>query len=164
MTLHYGIHPSLFGDVLIAVTDRGICRLSFTLGHEEPELARIRAAWPHARLDEDPELTQPYVTAVFSAAPAMIQPPVDLHGTPFQLKVWTTLMAIPRGHVTTYGELAAAIGHPKANRAVGTAVGDNPVAVLVPCHRVIRKDGSLGGYEYGPELKSALLRWEGALR
>lgn len=163
MMLHYGIHSTPFGECLIAVSDRGLCHLAFTLGHPESVLSRLRSNWPEAELVADSAKTRPFADAVFASEDSQALP-LDLRGTPFQRKVWQALLRIPRGHVTSYGELAEAIGHPKASRAVGTAVGDNPVAVWVPCHRVLRKDGSLGGYEYGPELKSALLRWEGALR
>jgi AraC family transcriptional regulator of adaptative response/methylated-DNA-[protein]-cysteine methyltransferase len=164
MIVHYGIHPSPFGECLIAVSDRGICHVAFTLGNVEGSLIRLAAVWSDAELRLDNVITKPWIDNVFSTSQAPQVPALDLRGTPFQKRVWVALLAIPRGHVTSYGRLAAAIGHPKASRAVGTAVGDNPVAVLIPCHRVVRKDGSLGGYYYGPELKSALLRWEGALR
>lgn len=163
MILHFGIHRTPFGECLLAVSERGLCHLAFTLGDRDPVLARIRSAWPDADLRQDSSLTEPFAKAVFEPDGSAAMP-LDLRGTPFQRKVWQALLEIPLGEVTTYGKLAAAIGHPKAARAVGTAVGDNPVAVLVPCHRVVRSDGSLGGYFYGPELKSALLRWEGALR
>lgn len=164
MNVHYGIHSTPFGECLIAATNRGLCHLEFTLGSIDRVLKRLRADWPDADLQMDPAITEPLAKAVFSDDGFSASIPVDVRGTPFQLKVWAALRAIPRGHVTTYGTLAEAIGHPKASRAVGTAVGDNPIAVCVPCHRVVRKDGSLGGYYYGPDLKSALLRWEGALR
>lgn len=163
MTLTYGLHPSPFGECLLAVSERGLCHLAFTLGQPEPVLSRIRSAWPDADLRQESSRTEPFAKTVFSPDGSAAMP-LDLRGTPFQRRVWQALLEIPLGEVTTYGKLAAAIGHPKAARAVGTAVGDNPVAVLVPCHRVVRSDGSLGGYFYGPELKSALLRWEGALR
>lgn len=163
MILTYGLHPSPFGECLLAVSERGLCHLAFTQGQPESVLARIRSDWPEADLRHDSSVTEPFAESVFTPAGSAAMP-LDLRGTPFQRKVWHALLEIPHGEVTTYGELAAAIGHPGAARAVGTAVGDNPVAVLVPCHRVVRADGSIGGYYYGPELKSALLRWEGALR
>lgn len=164
MIVHYGVHESPFGECLIAVTDRGICQLSFTLGNVNASLDRLALAWPDAELRSDTDVTKPWMEQVFSTSGGPVLPRLDLRGTIFQKRVWTALLTIPRGHVTSYSLLASAIGHPKASRAVGTAVGDNPVAVPVPCHRVVRKDGSMGGYHYGPELKSALLRWEGALR
>lgn len=163
MTLHYGLHSTPFGECLLAVSDRGLCHLAFTLADRDTVLARLRSDWPEADIRHDPIMTEPFALAVFTPDEASAIP-LDLRGTPFQRKVWHALLEIPRGEVTTYGELAAVIGHPKASRAVGSAVGDNRVAVMVPCHRVVRGDGSLGGYYYGPELKSALLRWEGALR
>jgi AraC family transcriptional regulator of adaptative response/methylated-DNA-[protein]-cysteine methyltransferase len=164
MNIHYGTHNTPFGECLIATTNRGLCHLAFTLGQANHALVRLQTDWPDADLIEDSAITEPLVKAVFATEGFSASLEVDLRGTPFQIKVWMALRAIPRGHVTTYGTLAAVIGHPKASRAVGTAVGDNPVAVVVPCHRVVRKDGSIGGYYYGPDLKSALLRWEGALR
>lgn len=164
MIVHYATHDSPFGECLLAVTDRGLCHVAFTMGDSDSRLARLKSEWPDADLRLDSVKTAPWMEVVFSTSESLRDIALDLRGTPFQKQVWAALLTIPRGQVTSYGELAAAIGRPKASRAVGTAVGDNPVAVLVPCHRVLRKDGSLGGYYYGPELKSALLRWEGALR
>lgn len=160
----YGLHSSPFGECLIATGDRGICHLAFTLGNAQLILARWRASRPNAEWIEHSEATASLVRDVFDKPHSAVSMNVDLHGTPFQMKVWNELRQIPRGHVTSYGELAVLIGYPTASRAVGTAVGDNPIAVLVPCHRVLRKDGTLGGYAYGTDIKSALLRWEGALR
>lgn len=161
--LTYGIHPTPYGPCLIVLSEKGLAFLGFTC--ERPDFAkRVLAtnfSGEAARRDES--ATSVMAHRLFSADQASI-PTLDLRGTPFQLQVWAALLTIPAGSATTYGALAAQIGHPKAARAVGSAVGDNPVAVVVPCHRVIRSDGRLGGYAYGTDIKSALLSREGALR
>jgi AraC family transcriptional regulator of adaptative response/methylated-DNA-[protein]-cysteine methyltransferase len=162
MTLTYGFYTSPFGGCLLAVSERGLCHLAFTPQGADAVMSRLANVWPEADLRRDDALIEPFAKAVFTPDGSAAMP-LDLRGTPFQRKVWQALLNIPHGEVTTYGDLASAIGQPTAARAVGTAVGDNPVAVLVPCHRVVRRDGSIGGYAYGTDLKSALLRWEGAL-
>lgn len=162
--LDVGVLDTRFGDCLVAATGKGICHLSFTMGDSAKALARLRTAWPGFIFREQVEATEAVIRKIFDTGSTTENVPVDVRGTPFQRMVWEALRRIPLGQVTTYSALAASIGHPKASRAVGTAVGDNPIAVFVPCHRVIRKDGSLGGYAYGTDIKSALLRWEGALR
>lgn len=162
--LDVGVLDTRFGDCLVAATGKGICHLAFTMGDSARALARLRAAWQGYTHRERSEAMREEIGKVFELASTPQDVPLDLRGTPFQRRVWEALTRIPVGQVTTYSALAASIGHPKASRAVGSAVGDNPVAVLVPCHRVIRKDGSMGGYAYGTDIKSALLHWEGALR
>jgi AraC family transcriptional regulator of adaptative response/methylated-DNA-[protein]-cysteine methyltransferase len=156
------VHPSPFGDALLALTPRGICRLAF-LGAGGAAAARdeLAAAWPAATLRRDDAGTAPAAAAVFAGAG---DAPLRLwvRGTNFQVAVWRALLRIPEGAVTSYGELAAAAGRPGAARAVGQAVGANPVAYLIPCHRVIRGAGAPGGYRWGPERKRALLAWEAA--
>jgi len=162
LAIHFGFHPTPFGECLLGVTERGICCLMFVQeGGQEATLQEFRADWPQADLHENPVRTRPFVQQIFDttqASPDRL--PLHLRGTNFQIKVWEALLRIPAGRVTTYQEVAASLGRPTASRAVGTAVGDNPIAVLIPCHRVIRKDGGLGGYRYGLPRKQALLGWE----
>lgn len=157
VAIRYGFAGTRLGEAMVAVTGRGVCHVGFTLGDRESALRRLRAEWPEAELLREDD-------AIAAAAERLFRPvglagPVDLivRGTPFQVSVWEALLRIPSGAVGTYGRLAAEIGRPGASRAVGTAVGANPVAVLIPCHRVIREEGRIGGYAYGPDIKAALL-------
>jgi len=167
LTIEYGFHPSPFGRCLVARTDRGICGLSF-VQEEAPEalLARnLRIRWPGARVVENPGVTAGLVKKIF-AFPGEHEPaPLHLfvRGTNFQIQVWQALIRIPFGKVVTYEDVARHIGMPGANRAVGNAVGRNPIPFLIPCHRVIRKLGEFGNYGEGPERKKAILGWEAAL-
>lgn len=223
LVIRHGVHPTPFGDLLVAVTPRGVCRAAFlatlparaasgadasdvdtsgvdtsnlaipgfalsgvpawngsepdvdTSGVEmsdmplsgiaaarEAELAALRASWPLARFEEDPAGTAAVVAALFDTPRATRPGPLSLHvvGTNFQVAVWRALLRIPHGHFASYRQLAQAIGRPGASRAVGGAVGANPVALLIPCHRVIQQSGALGGYRWGPLRKRALLAWE----
>ena len=163
LTIRYGIHPTPFGKCLIGVTDRGICHLGFVQTSEGEAIDALVADWKEAKMIEDNRATAPLVTPIFLLN-AREQTPLNLHlrGTNFQLKVWEALLNVPTGAVTTYQHLAAQIGQPTASRAVGTAVGHNPIAVLIPCHRVIRGVGEFGNYRYGTSRKIALLGWEQA--
>jgi len=157
LTIRYGIHPTPFGKCLIAATERGICHLGFVEQSEGKAIDDLVTDWTQASMVEDYKTTAPLVTRIFSTGePAS---PLNLHlrGTNFQIKVWEALLNIPSGAVTTYERIAASIGNPKAIRAVGTAVGDNPIAYLIPCHRVIRKSGEFGNYMYGSARKKAIL-------
>lgn len=160
MTIRYGIHPTPFGECLIGATERGICNLSFVEADGPAvALADFRQRWSRATLHEEPQHTASYVSQIFeSHSPTGLR--LHLRGTNFQLKVWEALLQIPPGYVTHYQDVAIQLGLPTASRAVGTAVGNNPIAVLIPCHRVIRRDGGLGGYRYGLTRKKALLGWE----
>jgi AraC family transcriptional regulator of adaptative response/methylated-DNA-[protein]-cysteine methyltransferase len=162
LAIRWGWFDSPFGLTLVMATERGICGLGFAEETgAEPTMADLRARWPHADYVEDPVTLGPMVDAAFGVtrdAPV----PLALIGAPFQLKVWEALLRIPSGHVTTYSEIAAAIGHPRAVRAVGTAVGRNPISWLIPCHRAVRKSGGLGGYHWGLPVKRALLARETA--
>ena len=165
LTIRYGFHPTPFGDCLLALTERGVCGLSFANpGGTDSLLADLRQRWGGAELLADPTATLTYAARIFELARDPGAPPLQLFlsGTNFQLKVWQALLHIPSGELTTYGQIAAALGQPKASRAVGSAVGDNPIAYLIPCHRVIRKAGELGGYRYGLARKQAILGWEQA--
>jgi len=163
VTVRYGFHPTPFGDCLIAVTSRGICHLAFVAPvSRDDALARLAHDWPLAQLVADQSATRGVAAAAFPPPGSAKVPSLALHvkGTNFQLKVWRALLEIPAGTVTTYGALAATVGTPSASRAVGTAVGSNPVSYLIPCHRVIRASGELGGYAWGVERKKVMLMKE----
>ena len=164
VTIRYGLHATPYGKCLLGATERGICHLSFVQNSEGRSIDNLEEAWKQARMIEDYSTTAPLAARIFDGPYSNPVPktPLSLHlrGTNFQIKVWEALLNIPVGGVTTYGQIAMQIGHPNAMRAVGTAVGHNPVAVLVPCHRVIRKDGEFGNYRYGAARKMALLAKE----
>lgn len=159
LTIHYGVHDSPFGDVFIAHTQRGICSINFI---PEQGLSRLAIDFPNATRVEDVTVTQPIAEAVFGGLHPEGSLSVLVKGTNFQVKVWEALLNIPDGHTTTYGSIADAIGRPKAVRAIGSAVGRNPIGYLIPCHRVLRSDGGLGGYCWGESRKSAILTREAA--
>lgn len=163
LTIRYGLHDTPFGKVLIGTTERGICHLGFVQGSEGKSIDNLVADWQQARMVEDHKTTAPLVGPIFDLS-RHGNTPLRLHlrGTNFQLKVWEALLRIPPGAVTSYEGLAKQAGRPGASRAVGTALGRNPIAVLIPCHRVIRKLGEFGNYRYGTIRKKALLGWEAA--
>lgn len=164
LTIRWGWFDSPFGPALVTGTEKGLCGLAFAAETgEAAAFADLTGRWPRAAYVEDPAMLRPWVLSAFGAAPGRnADTPLYLIGAPFQIKVWEALLAIPTGHVTTYGEIAGAIGHPRAVRAVGTAVGRNPISWLIPCHRALRKSGALGGYHWGLPVKRAMLAWEGA--
>jgi AraC family transcriptional regulator, regulatory protein of adaptative response / methylated-DNA-[protein]-cysteine methyltransferase len=162
LTIRYGFHPTPFGECLLGVTERGICHLGFVQDSQETALASLKSNWQDAALLEDTAASAPLIAPIFSLGLSPAPVALFLTGSNFQLKVWEALLRVPQGTVTTYEQIAAQIGQPKAVRAVGTAVGHNPVAVLIPCHRVIRKLGEFGNYRYGPARKKAILGWEAA--
>ncbi len=166
VTVRYGFHTTPFGECLLGLTERGICHLAFVQGQSrEMALAQARSAWRYADFIHDQAATQPYASQIFNPAGGSWQAlPLLLNGTNFQIKVWEALLRIPSGTLVTYQDVAAAIGMPGAARAVGQAIGRNPLAVIIPCHRVIRKDGDYGDYRYGSARKKALLGWEFARR
>ena len=160
LTIRHGWADSPFGPMLAMATDRGICGLGFAAETgAAATLADLAARWPKARHLEDRAAIAPLAKAVFGGAG---DARLHLIGAPFQIKVWEALLQIPTGHVTSYSTIADAIGHPKAVRAVGTAVGRNPISWLIPCHRALRKSGALGGYHWGLPVKRAMLAWESA--
>ncbi|MEP2891565.1 methylated-DNA--[protein]-cysteine S-methyltransferase [Tateyamaria sp.] len=164
LTIYWGWFNSPFGRSLIMGTDKGICGLGFSaeMG-EEWAMQDLVRRWPNATFVEDAARLRPWVLAAFRAKDAGPDPaPLYLIGAPFQIKVWEALLQVPSGHVTTYSEIAGSIGNPRAVRAVGTAVGRNPVSWLIPCHRALRKSGALGGYHWGLPVKRALLAYESA--
>jgi AraC family transcriptional regulator of adaptative response/methylated-DNA-[protein]-cysteine methyltransferase len=165
LEIRYGFHDSPFGDCLIATTDRGVCGLSFvTDGGRTGAVASLEKEWSRARLVEKVDDTLPLFHRVFGTDGRDYRRPIQLllKGTEFQVSVWRTLLEIPVGHLWTYGDVARRIGLPSASRAVGQAVGSNPIAYLVPCHRIIRAGGEIGGYYYGTAKKRAILCWEAA--
>ena len=164
LKISWGWFDSPFGPALIMGTEKGICGIGFAAETgREATMADMLSRWPHASFIEDTAALAPLADQAFpregsNRAPARL----FLMGAPFQIKVWEALMSIPTGHVTTYSDIARAIGHPRAVRAVGTAVGRNPISWLIPCHRAMRKSGGLGGYHWGLPVKRAMLAWEAA--
>ncbi|ETA53694.1 methylated-DNA--[protein]-cysteine S-methyltransferase [Ponticoccus alexandrii] len=160
LVIYWGWFESPFGPALVMGTEKGLCGIAFAAETtEEAAMEDLVSRWPKALFTEDPMRLRPWVLRAFGVAQ---DGPVPLYmiGAPFQIKVWEALMQIPSGHVTTYSEIAQAVGHPKAVRAVGTAVGRNPISYLIPCHRALRKSGGLGGYHWGLPVKRAILAWE----
>jgi AraC family transcriptional regulator of adaptative response/methylated-DNA-[protein]-cysteine methyltransferase len=162
LRIEYGFHPTPFGKCLLASTPRGICSLRFVgMGGEAAALADLKTHWRRAIFVENLAGTKKLAEAAFAGMQR--EPlPIFLHGTNFQIKVWEALLRIPSGTVVTYQDIALSIGLPRASRAVGNAVGSNPLAVIIPCHRVIRKNGWFGNYLYGTPRKMALFGWERA--
>ncbi len=162
LVIRHGVHDSPFGPCLLMHTPRGICGLAFIDRRDDGGgLASMAARWPNATLRADPEPGEALAARIFAPRGNRDDPlSLLLHGTPFQIQVWQALLRIPRGAVTSYEALASYIGKPKAARAVGTANGANPISYLIPCHRVIRKSGTLGGYRWGLGRKLAMLSQE----
>lgn len=160
LDIAHGWFDSPFGPCLAMGTEIGLCGMAFAdaLGREAA-MEDLAGRWPAARFREDPAALAPWVAAAFGGGG---EARLHLIGAPFQLQVWEALLRIAPGEVSTYGTLAAHLGRPRAARAVGTAVGRNPVAWLIPCHRVLRETGGLGGYHWGLPVKRAMLAWEGA--
>ncbi|MEZ5884596.1 MAG: bifunctional helix-turn-helix domain-containing protein/methylated-DNA--[protein]-cysteine S-methyltransferase [Paracoccaceae bacterium] len=162
LTIRWGWFPSPFGEVLAMGTQRGLCGLAFAADTgRDAAFADLAARWPRAEFVEDPDAIAGWVEAALGQRGETC---LHMIGAPFQIKVWEALLQIPSGQVTTYSDIADAIGHPRAVRAVGTAVGRNPVSWLIPCHRALRKSGGLGGYHWGLPVKRAMLAWEAARR
>ncbi len=159
LTIAWGWFDTPFGPAVVMGTHRGICGMGFAADMgEAAAFEDLQRRWPLADFVENAARLRPWVQAALGGQAA----PLALMGAPFQIKVWEALLRIPSGHVTSYGEIAAAIGNPKAVRAVGTAVGRNPISLLIPCHRALRKSGGLGGYHWGLPVKRAILAWESA--
>ncbi|MFV1441461.1 MULTISPECIES: methylated-DNA--[protein]-cysteine S-methyltransferase [unclassified Phaeobacter] len=160
LTIHWGWFDSPFGLALVMGTQKGICGLAFAAETgPEAAMADMRSRWPQAAFAETPELLRPQAEAIFAQRG---EAALHMIGAPLQIKVWEALLRIPSGQVTTYSEIAQSIGAPRAVRAVGTAVGRNPVSWLIPCHRALRKSGALGGYHWGLPVKRAMLAYEAA--
>ncbi len=163
MTLHYGFHPSPFGTAIVIASDRGLAGLAFAdEGDERAALKDMQRRWPLATYVEDHAGTAALAGRVFDSSQWRADQPlrVVLIGTDFEVRVWETLLKIPMGRATTYSDVACKIDAPKASRAVGAAVGKNPISFVVPCHRVIGKSGALTGYHWGITRKRAMLGWE----
>ena len=165
VSITYGFHPSPFGQCLLAITERGICGLYFVKnGDHRDVLAEFKGYWQNANLTEDPSSTAHLIPQIFDPARSGRQNPLHLilKGTNFQIKVWEALTKIPFGAMVSYEDVAVQVGIPGATRAVGTAVGHNPISYIIPCHRVIRKNAEFGNYGSGPARKKAILGWEAA--
>jgi AraC family transcriptional regulator, regulatory protein of adaptative response / methylated-DNA-[protein]-cysteine methyltransferase len=163
LNIAYGFHPSPFGMALVMTTPYGLCGLSFAnVGEEADALSDMTRRWPNAQYSEDSATTAIYAAQLFADQNFKPNQPLRITfiGTDFEIRVWETLLKIPMGQATTYGDIAASVGSPKAARAVGAAVGKNPMSFVVPCHRVIGKSGALTGYHWGLTRKKAILGWE----
>lgn len=163
LRIEYGFHETPFGVALIGVTERGICWLSFVGSEAQPvvELERMKEHWSNSVFHMNETATDPLIKSIFGGG---IDSGKKLHvlvkGTNFQVKVWEALLKLPMGSVTTYQDIAKSIANPNALQAVGSAVGSNHIAYLIPCHRVIRKDGILGEYRWTPVRKKSMIGWE----
>lgn len=164
LALEYAVHDTPFGKAFIAITPRGICSFAF-LAHADSDgpLHDLQKAWPRATVHENRQRTLAVIQAMFGEEKDLDRP-LSLHvsGTNFQISVWKALLQIPPAKVASYTQIATAIGHPASARAVGQAVGANPVAILIPCHRLIGQSGKLGGYHWGETRKQAFHAWESA--
>jgi AraC family transcriptional regulator, regulatory protein of adaptative response / methylated-DNA-[protein]-cysteine methyltransferase len=162
LVIRYGFHPTPFGECMLGTTSKGVCHLVFTQGDRQQSLGSMQRKWSRAELSEEPQTTAPLAGQVFrlleDGKPGSIQ--VYLNGTNFQIKVWEALLRIPPGRLVSYNTIATWLGVPGGARAVGGAVGQNPVSYLIPCHRVIRSLGNFGGYAGGAVRKKALIGWE----
>lgn len=160
--IRYGVGDSPFGAFLLAATAKGFCRASFIFDNDiQPELAYLTKHWPKAEFEQDNAWAAKHIHDWFKLVEVPLKPVVlHLVGTEFQLQVWQALLDIPLGYTSTYSHIAQLVQRPKAFRAVGTAVGQNPITFLVPCHRVLQTSGALGGYFWGLPLKQELLAWE----
>jgi AraC family transcriptional regulator, regulatory protein of adaptative response / methylated-DNA-[protein]-cysteine methyltransferase len=163
--IRFGFHPSPFGTALVMVTDYGLAAIGFSDGDERKALADMQGRWPRATYSKARAETAPYAARAFDPARWQAGQPlrITLIGTDFQISVWETLLSVPPGRATTYSQVAAKLGRPKAVRAVGAAVGRNPISFVVPCHRVLGKNAALTGYHWGLVRKQAILGWETGL-
>ncbi len=162
LAIHYSFAETPFGDVLLASTQKGICHIAFTqMG--DAAVQELKHRFPNAAFEQKTDMLQQSALEVFRGSnynPDKIK--LHLKATPFQLKVWQALLRIPQGSLSTYSSIAQTIQAPKAQRAVGTAIASNPVAFLIPCHRVIRSTGIIGEYHWGTARKTAIIGWESA--
>jgi len=163
LTINYSFSESPFGNVIVASTEKGICYMAFE-NDKETALGNLKGKFPSASFVEKQDELQKNALSIFNKDWTKLTT-IKLHlkGTDFQLKVWESLLSIPMGKLSTYGNIAGKIGSPNASRAVGTAVGSNPVAFLIPCHRVIQSSGNIGGYHWGSERKQLIVGWESSL-
>lgn len=166
VAMRWGFHPSPFGRALVMATDYGLAGLGFAdPGGDSDTLADMQRRWPRAEFEQDEEATGHYAQRIFDPREWRPDRPlrIVMIGSDFQLRVWETLLKLPLGHAATYSDIAAHIGAPRASRAVGAAVGRNPISFVVPCHRVLGKGGGLCGYHWGITRKRAILGWEAGL-
>ena len=167
IVISYGYHPTILGEVMVAQTPLGVCWLGFVMGDDrEWPLYRLQKHWPAATLVKDQDITRPHLEkllGIWTGRAANDDEPLklDLYGTPFQIQVWKALLQIPYGHTRTYRDIAVSLGRPSSSRAVGNAVGANPISVLIPCHRVIRATGIIDNYAWGSPRKKLILGLEG---
>lgn len=161
LTINYSFAKSPFGDVIIASTQKGICYLAF-IENEKKAFANLQSRFPSANYNFMIDEIQQNGLLNFHTNLSLNQIKLHLNGTSFQLKVWTTLLKIPMGYLSTYGEIAMEIGSSGASRAVGSAIGKNPVAFIIPCHRVVQASGNIGGYRWGSARKVKIIDWESA--
>ena len=161
--INYTFADTPFGMVIVASTPKGICHMAFAYEGEEKALGQLKAIFPNARYDQIVDIVQQNALFVFTQDWSKLDE-IKLHlkGTDFQIKVWETLLEVPAGALVSYSDLAKRSGHEGAPRAVGTAIGKNPVAFLIPCHRVIRATGEIGQYHWGATRKNAIIGWEAA--
>lgn len=160
LSINYSFSTSLFGDVLVASTNKGICYMGF-FDDKKSALFELEKRFPNACFNQQVDEIQQNALLIYTQDWSNIkQVKLHLKGTDFQLKVWEALLKIPTGNLTTYGNIAQAIQKPKASRAVGTAIGSNPIGFLIPCHRVIQATGVFGGYMWGTPRKTAMIGWE----
>jgi AraC family transcriptional regulator of adaptative response/methylated-DNA-[protein]-cysteine methyltransferase len=162
LEINYSVAASPFGQIVIASTKKGICRLTFA-DDANSAVNQLRAQFPNAAfMDKEVEWHRNAYNVFHGADHNVANIKLHLKGSPFQLQVWKALLSIPAGRLATYGKVADKIGNPRASRAIGTAIGHNPVAYLIPCHRVIRASGESGGYYWGTQRKQLMIGWEGA--
>lgn len=163
VAIQYGFHETPLGKMFVAVTRRGVCRMEFLdYGSAHEVLAELRKTWPKGELIQNGSATSYVIDALFSEKADWGHGPLSLNvvGTNFQVAVWRALLRIPPGRLASYSQIARALGYPKASRAVGNAIGANPVALLIPCHRVIQQSGAMGGYRWGAPKKQMVQMWE----
>jgi len=160
LTIRFDVQNSQFGKYLIASTDKGVCQLHFFDNGLQQALQDLKSMWPNAKIVEGTDLHQEQVAKFFRNDFETERVKLHLRGTDFQLKVWEALLKIPQGNLTTYGTIAHHIQCPSASRAVGTAIGNNPIAFIIPCHRVIQQAGKIGEFRWGTVRKKAMIGWE----
>ncbi len=161
LSIYYSFAESPFGNIIIASTNKGICHMAFYENSDDQALTLLKNHFPNARYEQRLDRIQQNALFIFQHDWSKLnQIKLHLKGSEFQLKVWQALLTIPIGHLSTYGTIAQCIEKPTASRAVGTAIGSNPVAYLIPCHRVIQSTGEIGGYMWGSNRKAAIIGWE----
>ena len=163
ITVYYEFYRSPFGKFLLAVTQNRICNLYFTSRYnKEYTVNELKKFWPYSSIEKNRQFTEKYAYEIerYFNSKQNIKSRLFLKGTPFQVKVWESLLQIPHGRIISYKDVSLLIGMPKSSRAVANAIGRNPIALIIPCHRVIRKSGQFGGYRWGLEIKKTLIEWE----